>query len=240
MPIPEWHEAVDQLKSHVFRVSTPDGTGSGWLVSRSQHTALCVVATAAHVVDHAHYWEEPIRITHHQSGAAMLLRPDERAININPATDTAAITFNRGEIQLPENTAPLMERDHHLKPGVQIGWLGFPAIPGAELCFFSGHISAYLENVSSYLVDGVAINRVSGGPAFRRINNTAELIGVVSAYIPNRATGDVLPGVALVRDVNRYHDLADRLRTLDEAQAQQSKPADVPPPSSETETPTRG
>jgi len=231
----QWHEAIAQLEPYIFRIYTPDGSGTGWLVSRSKTTPLCVIATASHVLDHAYYWEEPIRLHHHSSGKAVLLRPGDRAINIDTVTDTTAIIMNRGELDLPDVDLPMIKKDYHLKPGVDIGWLGFPAIPWASLCFFSGHISAYLDNEAAYLVDGVAINGVSGGPAFYLISDSAELIGVVSAYIPNRATGDILPGVALVRDVNRFHDLAEGVRTLDEAQAQQSPPIEPPPPAADAE-----
>lgn len=86
----------------------------------------------------------------------------------------------------------------------------------------------------------MSINGVSGGPAFRPVVDAAEFIGVVSAYMPNIATGNILPGVAVVRDVNRYHDLATRLRDLDQPQAQQSVPTEPPPPpTNASETPTR-
>ena len=234
----EWHEAIDRITPHVFRISTPDGTGSGWLVSRSQQNDLCVLATAAHVIDSAHFWEKPIRITHHQSGGSLLLRADDRAVNVDSAKDTAAIIFNCRDLQVPQDNPTLFTRDYHLKPGNDIGWLGYPAVQGADLCFFHGHISAYLDSEESYLVDGVAINGVSGGPAFAKWGETVEMIGLVSAYIPNRATGIVLPGVALIRDINQYHDYADRVRSLDEAQAQQTAPKEPPPPP-ESEAQTR-
>lgn len=235
----EWYEAIDQVVPHVFRISTPDASGSGWLVSRSQINDLCVLATAAHVIDSAHFWEKPIRITHHQSGGTLLLRSDHRAVVIESDKDTAAIVFNSRGLEVPKNHPPLFRRDHHLRPGNEIGWLGYPAVQGADLCFFEGHISAYLDAESSYLVDGVAINGVSGGPAFWRAGDAIEMIGLVSAYIPNRATGIVLPGVALIRDINQYHDYADRVRSLDEAQAQQSTPTE-PPPTIDGETQARG
>ena len=234
----QWFEAIELIAPTVFRISTPDGSGTGWLVSRSANNNLCVVATAAHVIDSAHYWEKPIRVTHHKTGASVLLRAVERAVMIDPEKDTAAIIFQVGELQLPEQNPELFLRDHNLKAGNEIGWLGFPAVQSTELCFFEGHISAYLQAEHAYLVDGVAINGVSGGPTFWIYAGNPQMIGVVSAYIPNRATGTPLPGVALIRDVNQYHDYADRLRSLDEAQAQQSLPAD-PPPAGDPETNTR-
>ncbi len=79
----------------------------------------------------------------------------------------------------------------------------------ASLC---GNVSAWLQDESAYLVDGVAINGVSGGPAFVYEEDTpALLVGVVTAYIPNRATGEALPGVSLVRAINPYVTLFKEL-----------------------------
>jgi hypothetical protein len=147
--------------------------------------------------------------------------------------------FEIDSLVLPDSPLPLIEKDYHLRSGVEIGWLGFPAVQRSTLCFFSGRVSAYLEGDHAYLVDGVAINGVSGGPAFRLGLGRPELIGVVSAYIPNRATGDTLPGLAVVRDVQRFHDLAAQFKTIDEARAEQSPPGETPPPPIEGETSTR-
>lgn len=229
MAIPTWHAAIDQLTPHIFRIVTPDGSGTGWLLSVSTIVPVCAIATAAHVIEHAHYWEEPIRLHHVSSGETVLLRPPDRAINIHEKTDTAALIFNAGSLKLPKSALPLMQKDYHLKSGIEIGWLGFPGVAVSKCCFFSGYTSAYLDEEESYFVDGVAINGVSGGPAFRRAVDTAELIGIVSAYIPNRATGDVLPGVAVVRAVNRLHEVTTHFKTLDEARAQQTPPREEPP-----------
>jgi hypothetical protein len=130
---------------------------------------------------------------------------------------------------LPTETLSLVDKDKFIKPGVEIGWLGFPALPRADLCFFSGRISAYIGEISAYLVDGVAINGVSGGPAFWLGVKTPYAVGIVSAYIPNRATGEVLPGVAVVRDATQFHDLVQRFRSFDEAKKQETPPAEAPP-----------
>lgn len=237
----DWHQAVRQVTPYVVRIATPLGSGTGWVVSRSKTRPLCVVATAAHVIDHAHYWEEPIRILHYDSGKSTVLRPPDRAVTLHLDSDTAAVTFQTGELTLPNAALPMIAKDKYLSPGVEIGWLGFPAIPRASLSFFSGRISAWVDQDFGYLVDGVAINGVSGGPAFSLVPNSARLIGVVSAYIPNRATGEVLPGVAVVRDVMQFHDLAEQFRSLDEAKAEESPPGEQPaspaPGESKTRTP---
>jgi hypothetical protein len=47
-----------------------------------------------------------------------------------------------------------------------------------------------------YLIDGVAINGVGGGPVFAALkNDQPQLLGTISAYMPNRMRGDALPGL---------------------------------------------
>jgi len=238
MTIREWHEEIESLRPSIVRLSTPQGSGTGFLLSVSATRPLVAIATAAHVVEHAHYWEQPIRVDHIESGASILLRHADRAILINSGRDSAAIIFEKQDLPLPPVPLGLIERNYHMKPGVEVGWLGFPAIPRASLSFFSGRISAWLEEEQAYLVDGVAINGVSGGPAFRPGLKAPEVIGVVSAYIPNRNTGEALPGLAVIRDVEEFHGVTDRMRSLDEAQAEQTPPGDAPPPVA-GETPAR-
>ena len=93
-----------------------------------------------------------------------------------------------------------------------------------------------MEAEEAYLVDGVAINGVSGGPAFIP---EKMLIGVVAAYIPNRATGEPLPGLAVVRGVGQFHEVAESFRSLDEAKAQETQPTEPPPPAPEGESQTK-
>jgi hypothetical protein len=124
----------------------------------------------------------------------------------------------------------MLDNAKFIKVGVEIGWLGFPAIPRSGLSFFSGRVSSYNVDDSTYFVDGVAINGVSGGPPFQRKTDAPPvLIGVVSAYIPNRATGTVLPGVAVVQDVSYLHELSAQFRSIDEAKESETPP--TPPPS---------
>lgn len=222
-----WSEAVEIVQNHVVRIATPRGSGTGFLISNSHRSPVCGIATAAHVVDDSHYWEEPIRIEHSVSGQLTMVRREERAIFLDEERDTAAILFNRGDLPLPPDPLPLGPEEMFLKVGNEIGWLGFPAIPAARLCFFRGTISAWVASQNAYLVDGVAINGVSGGPAFHRLDVDGPsllLIGVVSAYMPNRATGEVLPGLSVVTDVTQFHKLAPTFASLGQA-----KEAEPPP-----------
>jgi hypothetical protein len=42
----EWYTIVEKLTPYVVRIFTPQGTGTGFFVSRSKTMTLCAVATA--------------------------------------------------------------------------------------------------------------------------------------------------------------------------------------------------
>ncbi|MEW8203923.1 MAG: serine protease [Candidatus Thiodiazotropha endolucinida] len=212
-----WHEAINKVEPCIFRIFTPGGSGSGYLISASETTGIVAIATALHVIEHANIWDEPIRVQHYQSGKIFLLKPEERAIHIDTNQDTAVIIFEVSEFDIPNQIPNLFEPEKILKRGVEVGWLGFPAVSAGALCFFSGRVSAQIENETAYLVDGVAINGVSGGPALWLGYDDFNYIGVVSAYIPNRSTGEVLPGLSVIQDVSQFHDITNRIRSIDEA-----------------------
>ncbi len=73
----EWHQAIKTLSPYVVRIVTPQRSGTGWLVSRNDTSNLCGIATAAHMVEHAHYWDEPIRLFHRGSGESVVLRQND-------------------------------------------------------------------------------------------------------------------------------------------------------------------
>jgi hypothetical protein len=127
--------------------------------------------------------------------------------------------------------------------GAEVGWLGFPAVAPYSLCFFSGNISARQEWRHAYLIDGVAINGVSGGPVMYSTEaEGVQIVGSISAYVSNRATGEALPGLAIARDVSYLHDSISNIKSLDEAniQKQERKAQDSgtssegPPPQTES------
>ncbi len=223
MPL-EWYDAVEVIRPHVVRISTPRGSGTGFLVARGTKQHFVVLATAAHVVDHEHQWEEPIRIDHVSSGKSEVLHHSKRAIFLASGRDTAAILFAGTGLDLPATVLDIAPKDRYLKVGGEIGWLGFPSVSPADMCFFAGRVSAMRETERIYLVDGVTIHGVSGGPAFQVYGTAPVIIGVVSAYIPNRALGEALPGLGVVRDVTQFHELATTFASLDQAQAEQSAP----------------
>jgi hypothetical protein len=221
----EWQDGIAQVRPYVVRIITPYGSGTGFVVSHSEKGDLFGIATAAHVVSQAHEWELPIRLEHEASGQTLQLRADKRAVLIDGSHDSAAIVCEPSNLKLPSKPPALIEENKIIKVGVEIGWLGYPALSPRDLCFFHGRVSAHFEKQTGYLVDGVAINGVSGGPALSLGFSSVSYIGVVSAYIPNRATGEPLPGLALVRDVTQFHDLIKRFKTIDDARKKQSAPA---------------
>jgi hypothetical protein len=224
-----WDDVITSVRNHVVRISTPHGSGTGFLVSVSGDGVMCAVATAAHVVDQAHYWEQPIRITHYASGKTVVLRVSERAMFLDEPKDTAAVMFQKGELPFPEKPLDLAPENKVLKVGHEIGWVGFPAVAPNDLCFFSGRVSASRKGGEEYLVDGVAINGVSGGPAFWNGGDRITMIGVMSAYIANRSTGETLPGLTVVQNVTQFHEVTKLFKSIDEAKAQEATPQEPPP-----------
>jgi hypothetical protein len=148
---------------------------------------------------------------------------DNTSRNVSSAAnrDQAIIEFTAEGIILPETRLSLFEAGSRLLEGVEIGWIGFPAVAPNTVCFFHGHISAWLENDEAYLVDGVAINGVSGGPAFIQTDEASVIVGIVTEYRPNIATGSPLPGVSLIRAINPLsRHYASKQKELETAKVQ--------------------
>jgi len=218
-----WHEAVDLITPYIVKISSPIGSGTGFLFAYSGNRATCGIATAGHVVNHPHQWHQPIRMRHFLSGEEVFLKEEDRAIVLDAELDTAAIVLPKPAMPLPEDLIALAPEGMYLKQGVELGWVGFPVVSPQNLCFFSGRISAYLNEDEVYLVDGVAINGVSGGPAFTlNASGGITLAGVISAYVPNRATGEPLPGVCMVTDVSQLQVVVATFKSFDEAKEQEA------------------
>jgi hypothetical protein len=212
-----WHEALDKVRQYAFKVITPNGSGTGFVITYQDSPGVCGLATAYHVIDHAYTWEEPIKVLHAQTGKEVILRAPDRYIFTNPQNDAALVMFMRNDLAIECSTLPLIPEDNYLKPANELGWAGYPVIAPNEFSFFSGHVSCYLAREKSYLVDGVAINGVSGGPAFTIFGDEVHIVGIVSAYIPNRITGENLPGVCYVSGVDPFHEFMKDINSLEEA-----------------------
>lgn len=214
-----WDHAIQSIRRHVVKIATPRGYGTGFLTYRSPLNSGWVgIATAAHVVAHADEWQEPLRISHLDSATSVFRSEPDRVIFVDQSRDSAFVLCPKGELELPEVPVALLPMDKPCSLGVDIGWVGYPAIEPNSLCFFAGTVSARLEHANAYLIDGVAINGVSGGPVFHCPNSgQVEVIGCVSAYHANRATGEALPGLLRAQDVSHFIGVADTIRSIDEA-----------------------
>jgi hypothetical protein len=68
------------------------------------------------------------------------------------------------------------------------------------------------------------LHGVSGGPVFHCPDpEQPQIIGSVSAYHANRATGEALPGLLRAQDVSHFHAAATHIRNIDEANAKKKE-----------------
>ena len=213
-----WDQIVNKVSPYIVKIETQSGHGTGFLSLYNEAKNWCGIATALHVVEHADNWKQPIKIIHHESSEIVFLESDKRVIYKDYKTDSAVVLFFKEELPFPEDLVSLFPSQNPLGIGLEVGWLGFPSVAPYDLCFFSGNISARQEHRNAYLIDGVAINGVSGGPVlFSTETEGVQIVGTVSAYQANRATGEALPGLLIAQDVSHFHDVADHIRSIDDA-----------------------
>ena len=214
----DWDEYVDAMRSHVVRIETPEGQGTGFLIDRDDEAGTFGIATAAHVVRDAKTWGQLITIIHDACDEPCVIGSDD-LILLHRKLDSACVVGT-----LPESWEDAFPREpvKHVPPerpvlaGSAVGWLGYPyLVPGQALCFFAGHVSAYVDG--RYYIDGVAINGVSGGPAFFYGNSPDApdekrlwILGSISAYRANTAGGEVLPGLMVADDCTEWPGIFER------------------------------
>lgn len=224
----KWYAAYEKVLPYSVKLDSETGFGTGFLFAYNKNKEIAAIATAAHVIDDVDEWLKPLRITHYQSKKKILLTSKDRAIWINRKQDTATIIVDASALPFPATTLPLLKPDKYTKIGVGVGWAGFPVIASESFCFFSGPISFFLEKEAAYLIDGVAINGVSGGPVFRIPPNAdsehiVQLIGIVSAYRANRRATDTLPGLLVAQDITAVHEHLQKINNMDEAKEIEKK-----------------
>lgn len=213
-----WHVTYETIVPYVVKIETPSGFGTGFFFARSSDNNFVAISTALHVIDAAHDWRLPIKITHYYSGNQVFLNFADRAVLTDHARDSAAILITSGLIDFPPNPLPILQPDKVMKVGTPVGWVGYPALAPNKLYFFQGGVSALIEEDDSYLIDGVAINGVSGGPVFSELeDNTPLLIGIVSAYFANRQRGEALPGLLKAHLAMHLHKTIEDIRSIDDA-----------------------
>lgn len=245
----EWFQLIDTLTPSIVKIETPQGHGTGFLCKYNENKTLIAIATAHHVIEDADKWQQPIRIHNITAGSTVVLQEADRVIWSEPSKDSAAILIflpaKMAALKLPKEPIPFLDVGKHLKVGVEVAWLGYPGIGPDTLCFFSGKISAWQPAISAYLIDGVAINGVSGGPVFCRRADDIFVIGAITAYKPNRLIGGTLPGLSVAQDVSHFHKIVTSIKNRDEAarkkkeQAEEEAKKAQQAPSEETPTPTQ-
>ena len=154
------------------------------------------------------------------------MKESGRVIWAGEEKDSAVILCGLSDLKLPEEPIGLFPSGTRLPIGVEVAWLGYPGIAEYTLCFFSGNVSAFWEFRNAYLIDGVAINGVSGGPVIHcsdpACGDKVQIVGAISAYRANRATGEVLPGLSIAQDISHFQDSLSHIRNLDEANRQKA------------------
>lgn len=222
----DWNEIVKKITPYIVKIESPGGHGTGFLCLYNEDRSYCGIATACHVVDEADRWQQPVRIYHYTSEEIAFLQEADRIIFADRNRDSAVILVPSGKLKLPEDLVPLRPIKDSLLIGDEVAWLGYPAIGrnSDTLCFFSGNVSARNESQHAYLIDGVAINGVSGGPVlYSSPADGLQIVGAITAYIANRATGEALPGLSVAQDISYVHDTASTIKSLDEARRKKSE-----------------
>ena len=227
-----WFQLFDKISPCIVKIETPHGHGTGFYCLTTEG-GLTGIATARHVVQHADYWHQPIRIIH-ESGTIFLDHNERVVLLGDPKHDSSIVLFPdlQGIFKFPKVIPPLLPAKNIIKVGVEVAWIGYPAIGSLvnKECFFFGRISTYDEK--SYFIDGVAINGVSGGPvAYLHEKGHPFIIGTISAYAPNLSNDTYpYPGLAIAENLSNLHNIAKHLSDLDEARKKRSQTTQPPPP----------
>ncbi len=217
-----WGSIRDELLPHIVRIETQAGSGTGFLVGYNPEGTLAAIATAAHVIRHAHEWQQPIRLTHHKTESSVFLTPSDRAVLIDYKRDAATILIHNDTLKLPDAAFPLIDCTKYRRVGYELGWMGFPSVAFPNLCFFKGTVSAFLMDEDCYLIDGVAINGVSGGPVFSELKTgSPEIVGIISAYLPNMSGNT--PGLLRAQDITPFDHALKTLKSMYEAKEKEKQ-----------------
>jgi len=198
-----WATAASQVSKVLFRVEAGDNGGSAFAVTLGSAGGSppfgLLLATAFHVLDGVSQDDDDIAIFS-ADGSVELNNSDSDVFlfRLGPAKyDTGLIMVKTSDPVLGEDELlPILQHEFVPAQGGELAWMGFPSIAWPNPCLFKGVVSGKMPDSEAYLIDGVAINGVSGGPAF---NREGTIFGLVSAYIPNRVDAlTTLPGLMLM------------------------------------------
>ena len=167
-----------------------------------------IFATAWHVIEKLTRTNRPIKLVTADKSKAYEIMPDSYTIYREGPKE-----FDTGIIEVSSERAlvfekdllPMLDFEELLPRGSEVAAVGFPGLADEEFCFFRGVISGYSKKPPAYLVDGVVLNGVSGGPA---IDRQARIIGLVSSYLPNRVDRNTtLPGLTTLIPISSIRSL---------------------------------
>ncbi|MGB7420805.1 MAG: serine protease [Comamonas sp.] len=234
-----WSAIQKKIEPYLIRIETQQGSGTGFLFAFNPTGSLAAIGTAAHVIDYAHAWKQPIRLIHDATGDVAFLTEEQRVVFLNHSRDAATILIPKTALPLPDTTFPIADSSKFKRVGTELAWTGFPSVAYPTLCFFSGRVSAFLLGQDCYLIDGVAINGVSGGPVFCEVSNgTPEIVGIISAYMANQSGNT--PGLLRAQDITPFVETLNTLQSMHEAKqrerAKDQQSANEPPASIEPQS----
>lgn len=225
-PSLRWYEVAERVAKATFCLHTETAMGTAFLLmlGKAEDGYRCaILATAWHVVEDV-VRGTALRICDQFGNEVVRSQGGNMTVmEIGKGLDSAIVMItSKGEIFSQDLLLPLLPPDALLRMGKEIGWMGYPGIVEPELCFFRGHVAGSLKKPYGYLVDGVAINGVSGGPVF---DDRCHLVGLVSAYIPNRVgPNTTLPGVSWMVPLNYILLMVQKglkVRSLDDPEPKQ-------------------
>ena len=210
-----WENDVKKISPCVVKIETPDHHGTGFFLQKTKDGET-VIATARHVLEQADKWQQPIRVYDSTCSNFSLIRDCDRVVFLETlqGADSSFMIISRDvELKFPQQPLPFSPVISTIPIGASVGWVGFPGLAANNLCFFSGAISSRLPpgKFPCYLIDGVAIGGVSGGPIFYRDSKGLKVIGVISAYITGKTGDEAVPGLAVAEDIRTIQTTIDHL-----------------------------
>ena len=197
----DWSRLVEEIKPYIVKIETPHGSGTGFQIGEDAKWAYAITVTAHHVIAFAEEWRLPLKITREAPSESLKLPPAAPGgSRIRRTRQDASSLFLPVKRHLPQITL----HPASLPVGTEVGWLGYPgSVSGGKLAFFSGRISVVLHEERNYLLDGVVLPGVSGGPVFTERDGRIAIVGLVTSHIPNSV--DVL-GVGAALNVSVLWD----------------------------------
>lgn len=224
-----YEEAYKEMSNCILKIETPNGYGTGFI--GFDNDSYIGIATAYHVVKSAHIEQYPIKITHYNSQKSLWILPGCYNTVNNEEADSSFIFIEKRFINFSDICIippKFLNYEDNINIGCNTCWLGFPNITPNVLCIFSGIISSIVTlGGDLYIIDGVSIHGVSGGPVVVLTDDGYKVIGIVTGYRPNVVNeNNVLPGLMysrdvshflnVLRDINSFEEINENKQTLEE------------------------